>query len=128
MIKSIRIFSLLVVSGLLMSCNTVSDSNDLDSDEFQKVLNGTYIFGSEVSSFQPCGSSAELWVTGEQKLLTKLESDYMNLVAKPYQEVFVSFKGNRLPKAKDGFAADYDGKFELLDVLDLDRTKKCSKF
>jgi hypothetical protein len=49
----------------------------------------------------------------------------MDLTNKPYQQVFVSFRGKRLPKAKDGFAADYSGQFKVTEVIKLQEENIC---
>jgi len=119
------VFGSLAVLFLLQSCFTNNEPSDSGSDDDKGAVKGSYIYGNEVSSFQPCGLETELWVTGNESLMTKLENDYMAMVNKPYQQVFVSFKGHKLAKAKDGFAADYDGQFRVTKVITMQKENIC---
>lgn len=123
--RSIRVLAILSATVLLQSCYTNSESSDDNSNLPGEVVKGSYIYGNEVSSFQPCGLTAEFWVIGEQKLMNQLQNNYMELASKPYQQVFVSFRGSRQPKAEDGFAADYSGQFKVTEVIKLQEENIC---
>lgn len=123
--KFIKLIGIATVAALSQSCSYFDDSSDETSADKAPLAKGSYIFGSEVSSFQPCGEELELWVIGEQQLITDLQNDYMELVNKPYEQVFVSFRGHSLEKAKDGFAADYDGQFKVIDVVAIQQEDIC---
>ena len=112
-----------VTVAALQGCFT-NNSKENEASSYEGVR-GSYIYGNEVNSFQPCGTTAELWVVGEQSIMTKLENDYMSLINKPYQQVFVSFKGKKLPKASDGFAADYSGQFKVTGVEVVQKESLC---
>lgn len=123
--KCISMVSIICSAWLLQSCFSNNESSDDSTKGKGDSINGSYIYGNEVSSFQPCGLTAEFWVIGEEKLLTRLQNKYMDLANKRYQQVFVSFRGKKLPKAKDGFAADYSGQFKVTEVVKLQEENIC---
>ena len=49
----------------------------------------------------------------------------MEMVEKPYEQVFVSFRGHQLEKASEGFAADYDGQFKVTEVVTMQKDDIC---
>ena len=121
--KKLKWSLLFVTVTTLQGCFT-NNSEKRESSSYEGVK-GSYIYGHEVNSFKPCGTTAELWVVGEQNIMTKLENDYMRLTNKPYEEVFVSFKGKKLPKASDGFADDYLGQFQVIGVEVVQKESLC---
>lgn len=121
--KILKLLFASIVIASLQGCFTNSPEQT-DASSFDGVK-GSYIFGNEVNSFQPCGTTTELWVVGEQSIMTKLENQYMSLTNKPYEQVFVSFKGMKLPKAQDGFAADYSGQFKVTGVEVVQKESLC---
>lgn len=123
--KFIKLIGITAIVALSQSCSYFDDNSDETSPDEAPLAKGSYIFGSEVSSFQPCGEALELWVIGEEQLITGLQNDYMDLVNKPYEQVFVSFRGHSLEKAKDGFAADYDGQFKVTEVVTIQQEDIC---
>ncbi|PIE13763.1 MAG: hypothetical protein CSA70_03310 [Rhodobacterales bacterium] len=96
---------LLVVSGLLLSgCSSL--------DQNPTRMTGAYVFGHEVRSFHPCGSSKAYWAVlpeAEAKRLNNLSLKKAQRTGKPYQPVFVDLTGHLRPSENEqGFAADYD--------------------
>ena len=85
----------------------------------EKVLEGYYVFGVEVNTFQPCASDKVYWVIASDDVHKALEDQYENITTKPYEEVFVQLVGDFKGKANDGFAMDYDGQFRVGKVVSI---------
>lgn len=81
-----------------------------------KTLTGKLILGHEAQGFKPCTSDKEFWVTDRTGKLTKI---YNKLTKgdKPYTPIFTEIKVINKGVAKDGFATDYDGVFDVITVL-----------
>lgn len=80
------------------------------------VLEGAFIYGHEVRSFTPCGSDKQFWVLDKTE---QLKNRYEELTANQdaYTPIFVEIEVVDQGKAEDGFAADYDGVYEVIKVL-----------
>ena len=82
---------------------------------------GRFYCGHEVQSFRPCGSKKAYWAGGEEKALKPLRDRTEKLRrqrGKPYQPVYIEALGKIDTKSKrEGFAADYDGLFNLRKVV-----------
>ncbi|MBV35554.1 MAG: hypothetical protein CMP47_08870 [Rickettsiales bacterium] len=120
----IKVISIGVVIAMTQSCSIFEQSTS-PVDATTSVTKGSYMYGSEVSSFQPCGTDQELWVIGDETITGELHNDYMEMVEKPYEQVFVSFRGHQLEKASEGFAADYDGQFKVTEVVTMQKDDIC---
>jgi hypothetical protein len=82
-------------------------------------LSGHYYWGHEVETFHPCGSEQAFWVVGDAALLQPLRDKAMGVsqaIGKPYAPIYVEASGVAEGKAKDGFAADYDGVYRFSAV------------
>ena len=101
---------------LLQACSSIAESQPLRDIEGQTLI-GHYIYGHEVSSFQPCGKKEVFWVNGSNEILETLEGKYSYLVIKPYDEVFIEIIGDFEDKATDGFAMDYDGQIYVVKII-----------
>lgn len=123
---SIKVISIGVIITMTQSCSIFEKSAG-QADDSTSMTKGSYMYGSEVSSFQPCGSDRELWVIGDETLTSELHSEYLDMVRKPYEQVFVSFRGHQLDKAKEGFASDYDGQFKVTEVVTLQKDDICKQ-
>jgi hypothetical protein len=82
-------------------------------------LRGHYYWGHEVETFHPCRSKQAFWVVGDAALLQPLRDQAMGVsraMGKPYLPIYVEVSGVAEGKAKDGFAADYDGVYRFTAV------------
>ncbi len=80
---------------------------------------GVYTYGHEVESFALCDTKTDYWVTGQQALLDTLRNaslDKSKQLKNPYQGVYAELRLAMLPKAADGFAADYDHVVRVLEI------------
>lgn len=81
-----------------------------------KTLTGKLVLGHEAQGFKPCTSDKEFWITDRTGKLTKRYNE-LTKGNKPYTPIFVEIKIINKGVAKDGFAADYDGVFDVITVL-----------
>lgn len=81
-------------------------------------LEGAYVSGPEVSSFQPCNSNKLYWVesNGIIQPLEILAKQLREQSLKNYTPIYIKIKAVKLPPAVDGFAADYDGVIKAVSV------------
>lgn len=126
MSRKVKTYLGLVSFGLILqSCSINGDQEVGHTASSDNSIVGSYIYGNEVNSLQPCGSDKELWVIGSKAVMTSLEEEYLKLASKPYQAVYVRFEGKQLARADDGFAADYSGRFKVTDVVTLQKDSIC---
>ncbi|GAA0200378.1 hypothetical protein GCM10009123_04670 [Kangiella japonica] len=121
---SIKVISIGVIIAMTQSCSIFKKIEN-QAEDMTSMTKGNYMYGSEVSSFQPCDSESEFWVVGDEGITTELQNDYLEMVNKPYEQVFVSFRGYQLEKANECFAADYDGQFKVTEVISLQKDDIC---
>lgn len=76
---------------------------------------GSYTWGAEVDVFSPCGSSLVYW-TSYNWAGSGLREFYRANTSKPYQPIYVSFRGQVLDEAVDGFASRYDGLIRISEI------------
>ncbi len=84
-----------------------------------RVVKGTLVWGHEARSFKAEGDSLEYWVDDHTGVL---EKDYQATVgagAQPYTPVYVELKVRDMGKAADGFALDYDGVYQVEEVISI---------
>ena len=82
-----------------------------------RTVKGTLILGHEVRSFKAEGDTLEYWVTDSTGTL---EASYQKTVgdgAEPYTPVYVELKVRDQGKATDGFALDYDGVYQVEEIV-----------
>ena len=82
-------------------------------------LRGHYTWGHEVETFQPCGSRQSFWVVGDRALLQPLRDKataVSRVQGRPYRPIYVEASGRSEGKARDGFAADYNGVYRFTAV------------
>lgn len=95
---------------------TQNRNGETASEQKPKTLSGKLTIGHEVRSFKPCGSDKEFWVsdnTGElKKLYDKLTTD-----KKPYTPIFAEIEFIDKGKANEGFPADYESVYEVVNIL-----------
>jgi hypothetical protein len=82
---------------------------------------GAYIFGHEVRSFQPCGSTKIYWTKAvSPKVSASLRKRHTELAARPYGRIYVVVSGRPIDEKTAGFAESYAGYFEISELLQAD--------
>lgn len=104
---------------LALSIFTLISLNAAYSAKVSKVtvVKGKLSMGHEVSSFQPCGSKSTYWINDASSKLDALYEKVTQNSKKPYTEVYSEVKVVKMPKLKEGFAADYDGLYEVKEII-----------
>lgn len=86
-----------------------------------KTLKGKLTLGHEANSFKPCGSDTIFWILDKTG---KLKNLYANLTKnkKAYTPIFVEIEIIDKGKAEDGFPAEYDSTYEVINILETRET------
>lgn len=103
MIKNVFFYALLMFSSFV------------NANEYDKLHNGIYTWGPEVHSFKPCGSNTGYWVSFDWAGIA-MQSYYKANKTKPYQAMYIEFRGHLLNEKVDGFASDYAGLMRISEV------------
>ena len=101
--------SILFIAACLAAC-TVSGQNESE-------FHGHYTWGHEVRNFQPCGSDKVYWVKSSTEIQKELIDYHQANTSKPYEAVYIEFKGEVLDDERTGFARDYDGLIRINTIL-----------
>ena len=110
----------LIVEYTKVSKNNEANQNEggtiLLEQQKSKTLEGQLTLGHEVRTFKPCGSDKTFWVSDKTG---KLKEFYSKLTAgkKPYTPIFTEIEVIEKGKAKEGFPAEYEGVYEVVNVL-----------
>jgi hypothetical protein len=83
---------------------------------YDQLYSGRYIRGAEVDVFKPCGSHKVFWVSASSWVKGPLLDFYRSSTRKPYQAIYIEFRGHMLDEEVDGFAADYDGLVRISEI------------
>ena len=83
------------------------------------IYAGEITIGVEVSVFVTEGK--EYWLEDETGEIQKRYVDVLGNGQAPYTPIYAELKGEKLPKAEDGFAADYDGVFKASEIVKLEK-------
>ena len=81
-----------------------------------RTYKGKYVWGHEVDSFKPCNSNKSYWVSASSWVKGPLLEYYKKLKLKPYEPIYIEFRGHVLNEAVDGFAVSYDGLIRISEV------------
>ena len=85
-------------------------------------LQGLLVYGHEVHTLQPCGDTRTFWVQ-TAKPGQGLVTAYRRLATTPYEPVYAELEGDLIHPPATGFAADYDGTFEVHAIGLISREK-----
>ncbi|MEA3522146.1 MAG: hypothetical protein U9R50_04160, partial [Campylobacterota bacterium] len=97
--------------------------------EHDKIYEGIYSWGHEVHSFTPCNSKTSYWV-GYHFAGHQMNKFYKENHKKPYQSMYIKFRGHTLNEKVDGFAEQYDGLIHISEVKNysFDIPRSCASF
>ncbi len=103
-----QIFLMLVLFGILsVSCSRTTSL----------TVRGKLSIGHEVSSFIPCGDTTDYWVDDQTGELDSLYKTVVGEKSEPYAPVYVELKVNKVDLPTEGFAAEYDGMYEVVEII-----------
>lgn len=98
----------------------VSTEEVITTDDSISVVTGKLVIGHEVRSFVMEGDSVEYWFIDRSGAV---QQEYERVVPdgiKKYTPVRVEMKVKYLGKSNEGFAAEYDGVYEVLELLKME--------
>lgn len=84
--------------------------------EHEKVFKGVYSYGHEVHSFKPCNENNDYWVSFNWAGI-EMHQFYKEFSNKPYQLMYLEFRGQLLDEVVAGFAEQSDGLVRVSEVL-----------
>lgn len=108
---------------LIFNYKKINKINEKLSGQKAQVVSGELIIGHEANVFTPCKSDKEFWVMDQTGKLGALYNE-LNENEKPYTPIFAEIEIIDKGKAKEGFAANYDGVYDIIGVI---QTSKISK-
>ena len=85
-------------------------------EQKSKTLEGQLTLGHEVRTFKPCGSDKTFWVSDKTGKLKEFYSK-LTIGEKPYTQIFTEIEVKDKGKAKEGFPAEYESVYEVVNVL-----------
>ena len=91
--------------------------------EGESTYRGYLVIDPEVETFRPCDSDAPLWLDYTSEVRAPLFARYQELKTRPYDEVYVEFKGVPGPPLDCGFCEDYTGSFKVAKTLQIRQGK-----
>ncbi len=87
----------------------------------KNAVKGILVIGNEVATFSPCGTSKVYWITDTKNgQLHRLYKSKVGSKATEYTPVMAELMVSDNGKAKDGFAADYDGVLKTVSVKSIE--------
>jgi len=109
----------LIVEYKKVNKNTETNQNEGGTtllEQKSKTLEGQLTLGHEVRTFKPCGSDKTFWISDKTG---KLKEFYSKLTVgkKPYTPIFIEIEVKDKGKAKEGFPAEYESVYEVVNVL-----------
>lgn len=94
------------------------------SENTEKVVSGTLTMGHEVRAFIEDGQNKEYWIIDKSGDLYKQYLQIAPIEQGAYVPINAEIKVKELPKMEDGFGAEYDGTYEVLEIISLYPTKQ----
>ena len=106
-----------MLAFVVVSSNSIGCYTRITHDKNWGTYDGIFVSGFEISSFKPCGSKENWWVTGNDEVFNKLFKGLENLRGQGYRQAYVRFRGNVSEKGMYGHLNGYDREFTLRDVV-----------
>lgn len=85
--------------------------------EPEPVLRARYYWGGEVNVVCPCGTELCYWVRADPEVIQPLKNFVQRQTSRPYQPVYLTYRGRLLSDPAVGFGASYDGHQQIEQVL-----------
>lgn len=90
---------------------------DAESNDSTLLVKGKLVIGHEIRSFIALGDTAEYWIVDKSGQLVKEYKKVTGTGSKPYTPVYTELKVMDTGKSEDGFAADYAGVYQVVDII-----------
>lgn len=98
--------------------NKADNSNEV-SDSIPFVVKGNVIMGHEVRSFTAEGDTLDYWIYDRGGKLDSLYREATKESVSPYTPVYAALKVYNKGKSTEGFAAEYAGTYEVVEVIEV---------
>lgn len=118
----------------LFSCNGKQTENKAEENNVQPAVTevkadtievtGKLTIGHEVRSFKADNDTIEYWFIDRTGKVREMYEELVPEGMKDYTPVKTELKVVKKGKSDDGFAADYDGTFEIVEVLMMEKKNK----
>ncbi|MEG1838635.1 MAG: hypothetical protein RSA92_00670 [Bacteroidaceae bacterium] len=102
-----------LLASILISCN----------EDKPLSVQGKLVIGHEVSSFIACGDTTAYWIDDSSNRLDSLYNQVLESNSEPYTEVYAELKVKNKGKSTEGFSADYEGVYEVVEVIKVESMK-----
>ena len=89
-----------------------------------EVISGTLTMGHEVRAFVPDGQDKEFWLIDKSGDLYEQYQKVAPIESGAYIPVLAELKVTELPKMQDGFGAEYDGTYDVIETISITKIKK----
>jgi hypothetical protein len=89
----------------------------------ESTYRGYFIIESEVEAFRPCNSKVPLWLDYTSEVRAPLYARYQELKARPYEEIYVVFRGVPGPPLDCAFCEEFKGSFKVVKAIEIRRGK-----
>lgn len=111
----------LMVSALLVASCTGGRQNKVSQAESPEptpvLVRGKLVLGHEARSFTAEGDTVDYWIIDKTEKLDSLYEAATKESTQPYTPVHAELKVVDAGKAEDGFAADYDGTYKVVEII-----------
>lgn len=119
MTKKILIVFMMVVTFLSCHQNKKTDSQEIASADSVAYITvkGQLVMGHEGEVFTPCGSKDAFWVEDTTDKLKSQYEEFTKDAKEHYTPIYAELKVVDKGKTTEGFAAEYDGVYEVIEVI-----------
>lgn len=100
------------ISTYIAFCLTGCSASGIDH-----IYKGEYTWGAEVNVFQQCAEEKVYWVSASSPIRGELIDFHNQSTSKPYESIYIVFRGHLLDEELDGFAKQYDGLIRISEII-----------
>lgn len=121
-----NLFFMLIVL-VIGGCMNSSKKKSMEEQEAMRVadsvmtVSGQLVIGHEVRSFMPDGDTLIYWLIDRSGTLKAMYDSAVGIDASPYTPVKAELKIIDRGPSDDGFSADYDGVYEVIEIVGMEK-------
>lgn len=108
---------LLKKDDIIFEYKKIEENTKTSSNQKSKIVSGKLTLGHEANEFKPCRSTNAFWVMDKTGKLKNLYSQFTKN-KKAYAPIFVEIEIIDKGKAEDGYAAEYESTYEVINILE----------
>lgn len=120
-----KLFFMLVALVVLGGCmnsskkKSAGEQEAMRADDSVMTVSGQLVIGHEVRSFMPDGDTLVYWLIDRSGTLKALYDSAVGIDAEPYTPVRAELKIIDKGLSDEGFSADYDGVYEVVEIISM---------